>query len=407
MSLENMITQELIGKHLAFLKKGAVKANDASDFTSFRNYIKAFSQISYHYNSSYTDAGAERLLVEASAQFFPQVQIQSLPRKIVFHDSFSADTRGLTQQYLRALFSQGVEILYICSAPEIGRDIGAELSAYGKVQLAFLTEDKESIASVIRTVEQFRPDKVLLHLAPWDIASFCLWNSVHNVERYLINLTDHAFWLGTSCADYFLEFRRYGAFVSTQYRGIPVDKLLLQPYYPIIDKNAFCGIPHKEGCVTAFAGGNLYKISGRNNRFLKLIARVLKGNENVLFLLAGPGDQKPVLKFIAENKLEDRFFLLGNRRDISAVVQHIDIFVNTYPMIGGLMSQYAALFEKPILGFTDEDLFDFNNVEDLLQVAQDRTLVVTSEEDFVDRFNRLIDSREARQANVDHTKECT
>ena len=42
-----------------------------------------------------------------------------------------------------------------------------------------------------------------------------------HMKRYQVNLTDHAFWLGTYAFDYCLEFLDFGAIVSREYRHIP------------------------------------------------------------------------------------------------------------------------------------------------------------------------------------------
>ena len=43
--------------------------------------------------------------------------------------------------------------------------------------------------------------------------------------RYQINLTDHAFWLGSQCFDKCIEFRSYGASISKEYREIQSSKI--------------------------------------------------------------------------------------------------------------------------------------------------------------------------------------
>jgi hypothetical protein len=75
-------------------------------------------------------------------------------------------------------------------------------------------------------------------------------------------------------------------------------------------------------------------------------------------------------------------------------------------MIGGLMSQYAAVCQKPIIGYTSSDLFGYNDVEDLLQVPQQELLVKKTEKDFIAYFNQLCESKECRDVNVQLTKDC-
>jgi hypothetical protein len=389
--------------------KYALKNAEKHKISSFKwclQDLELFANLSYKYNFNYTSDEAEMIIQHLSQQYFKPIEVESKKNRIVFYDSFAIDNRGLTQQYLRAIFSKNAELLFI-TPQSIGKDILNELSNYSKAKIVQYNKYKvNDLKIVLEEIQAFCPEKVLLHFSPWDISGMCLWNNVYNVERYLINLTDHAFWLGKSCADFILEFRSYGAYLSVNHRGILIDKLLLQPYYPIINKTVFQGFPfEKENKLIAFAGSHLYKISGRDNVFLKLINRVLQENKNVVFVLAGPGDKTSIEKFISQNALEDRFYLLGDRNDISSVIENIDIYINTFPMIGGLMSQYAAISNKPIIGFTSPDLEAYNNVEDLLLVPQKKILYKTSEEEFCSYFKLLVEDVLEREHNISHTKD--
>ena len=77
---------------------------------------------------------------------------------------------------------------------------------------------------------------------------------------------DHAFWLGRNAFDYCLEFRDFGANLSRQYRHIPIQKLLKQPYYPLADPTIpYGGLPFEraDGDFVIFSGGTLYKTLDR------------------------------------------------------------------------------------------------------------------------------------------------
>ena len=49
-------------------------------------------------------------------------------------------------------------------------------------------------------------------------------------------------------------------------------------------------------------------------------------------------------------------FLIGQRDDIVHVFRHIDIYLSTYPIGGGLMTQLAAVNKIPILAFADKNI---------------------------------------------------
>ena len=70
------------------------------------------------------------------------------------------------------------------------------------------------------------------------------------------------------------------------------------------------------------------------------------------------------------------------------------------------MSQYAAANHKPIIGYTNEDLYSFNDTEDLLQTKKKGVLVKTNLDDFHLCLNQLINSKEVRLKNIETTKDC-
>lgn len=403
-----MITKEKILKHSElFLEKAQKHALRSTSFHTCFAELEVFARLNYKYNINYSNDKAESLIKSLSKTLLDTVDIKKTANKIVFYDSFSLDNRGLTQQYLRAIFSWNSELLFITNSP-IGKDILAELTNYPKAKIVQYNKNKfQEYSRVLAEIAAFQPEKVLLHFSPWDIAGFCIWNAVKNVDRFLINLTDHAFWLGKECADYILEFRAYGAYLSVTEREISFERLLLNPYYPIINKTPFQGFPfEKEDKLIAFAGSHFYKISGKNNKFLELINKVLQENKELFFVLAGPGNKEPILRFINDHNLNNRFFIIGDRKDISSVIENIDIYVNTFPMIGGLMSQYAAIYKKPIIGFTSPDLEAYNDVEDLLQIESQGILYKTNEDEFVAYFHQLITDEEVRKKNVELTNFC-
>jgi hypothetical protein len=403
------LTKKKILKDYNKLKKIAIQSAILNKINKSIAFTKAAAKIAYQFNFQYCDDELEENIYKIGQSIIKENNIlfTGNPNKVVFYDSFSIDNRGLTQQYLRAIFSWNCEILYITSHNKIGEQILSELNNYDKSQIIIMNDKSfsENALKTLNSIILFEPGKVFLHFSPWDILGFVIWSQIKNVERFFINLTDHAFWLGKSCIDYSLEFRGYGQHISQFERNIPKEKLLYQPYYPILSAKKFKGFPEKtKNKVIAFAGSAYYKIYGDNFKLLNMIKEVLFSNDNLVFLYAGSGNDIPIKKFISKNKLENKFILLGNRDDISEVIRHIDIYVNTYPMIGGLMSQYAAIMNKPIIGYTNIELYSYNDTEDLLGIQQKGLLVKTTPSDFLSYFNDLINDQEKRKENICYTR---
>ena len=138
---------------------------------------------------------------------------------------------------------------------------------------------------------------------------------------------------------------------------------------------------------------------------------------------------------IAKNNLSNRFVLLGNRTDISEVFKNIDIYIGTYPYIGGLMTQYAAINGKPILAYKDHDIekivcnknqtrFVYDTIDELTAEAKrlisdikyrnERSKVflslTNSQHDFRQKFWELVENRITpilkKEESIDYDEFC-
>jgi hypothetical protein len=403
----NISKKNIIADFKLFKKKAIYYGIKKNVYKSVK-YSEVAAKIGYNFNFKYTDDELENNINHiASLLLRKNLNFTGNQNRIVFYDSFSIDNKGLTQQYLRAIFSWNLELLYITPQKKIGHQILKELNDYPKSKILILSKKsfENNLKTGIDSILQFKPGKTFLHFSPWDIFGFVLWTQINSTERFFINLTDHAFWLGKTCIDYILEYRNYGISISEKMRNIPKEKILHQAFYPIISSSPFLGFPiSRKEKIIAFAGSSYYKTYGENFLFLNLMKEVLCQNENLIFLFAGFGNDKPIRKFIKDNQLETCFFLIGNRKDISEFFRNIDIYVNTYPLSGGLMTQYAAIMNKPIIGFSDEKLYSCNDIEDLLGLESKGLLIKKTKESFIKYFNELINDEAKRDENILFTK---
>lgn len=91
-------------------------------------------------------------------------------------------------------------------------------------------------------------------------------------------------------------------------------------------------------------------------------------------------------------KYPERVFHTAERKDLFALLENVDVYLNTYPLIGGLMTQYSAMAGKfPIF----LKRYDANGEcllnEDELGVA------FTDKEKFVKELERLITDADYRK----------
>lgn len=356
------------------LKRLAQKGDERNDLDFSALCIKKAATLMYESNLIYADSDLEAALGLLSEKVLPQkVDFEKSGRKkkrIAFYDYFALDNRGLTEQYLAALFDSGYELLFVgCNEGEKSKEIYRKLHE-NSVHVIVVPPKKEleRAAFVAKEIEAFCPDIILGHTSPWDVAGLVAIRHFEGAcKRYLINITDHAFWLGTKSFDFFIEFRSYGFNISKKHRGISEDNLLMLPYYPLVNENVpFQGFDFDTaGKKLIFSGGSVYKIQG-SPAFLNIVRHILKNHEDAIFLYLGNGDLSYFKKFIDENRFQNRFFCRPERKDVYEVFKRCYMYLNTYPLVGGLMTQYACVVGKIPITLNANGKFDANNVDELL-----------------------------------------
>lgn len=373
--------------------------------------LKCTAEYQYNLNYIFSDKVLENIICDMSRKLSCKIKdYQPKRKRIILYDYFVYDNRGLTQQYLDALcFESTYEVLLLHDTVFSSSSINT--LRYCK-EHGIITKElgtgryNERKQRLINIVNEFCPEKVLLHLYPSNVLPLEVFGAYNNIIKYQINLTDHAFWLGSQTINYSFEFRNLGCSLSVRERNLKPEQILLLPYYPWQENVHFQGFPPQaEGKVILFGGGSLYKIEGANDEFLIAVKKILDASPNAVMIYAGSGNFSYIKNFITSNNLEERFLLLGNRKDIDQVFKHSDIYINTYPVTGALMGQFAAINSMPILSFKDKGAEDEICTkkhasfvfEDLDALVKEGIRLVKDEKYRKERghfFNRLVSTRE-------------
>lgn len=329
--------------------------------------ISALAQVLYVYNQFYTDEQLENILQFIMKQIDKEtnnidLNIRWRDDTVIFYDGFGFETRGLVLIYLKALSNLGYRIIYIVSERVRGKVSLIEKLLLEKNNSKIVYYPKENIIKSYKTICAIFSDEkaknAFLYTAPDDVVGIMAFMHYEGlVNRFQINLTDHAFWLGVNAFDYCLEFRSYGAAISAYYRNIPANKLLIQPYYPMINKECeFAGFPFEaqKDDFIIFSGGSLYKTFDTNMTYYKIVEYCINESSRVKFWYAGSGNVK-ALKYL-KSKYPEQVFYTSERKDLFNVLQNVHLYLNTYPIGGGLMMQYSVVAGRiPItLRFDDE-----------------------------------------------------
>lgn len=316
--------------------------------------INAAGFASYSWNQYYKDDELELLLVEAAKLIsnFDPLQYGTNGNCVLFYDGFGLDTRGLAITYLKALLNAGYEVIYVTrkkseNKQPVFESLFAEQRRCGLLKVRYINSFNKysyKIQSLMAIAASIKPSHVFLYTLPYDVTGIIFLYLMQGVAvRYLINLTDHAFWLGIHCADYYIDFRTYGSSICANYRGIPANKLRLLPYYPYVNSCIeFGGLPFDYiGKKIIFSGGALYKTLGDpQNSFYKIVEYILDNYSDTIFYYVGNGDNSEIYKL--EKKYPQRVFYSEERKDFCEIFKYTYLYLNTYPMIGGLMMQYSA-----------------------------------------------------------------
>lgn len=344
--LKNQITMDVHKiKKIFYRYYISGKYEQALDMLAF------FGNFMYQVNQEYYDLDAEKVLNNIAQRLPYSIETKErASKRVLFYDGFGIERRGLELIYIKALIQNHYDVVYVVPEKKIS-DIPLTVQlinqSNGKIIKMPMMKKLKQIEWLTELINSQSVSKFLLYILPNDVvpivaAMLC----AGKIERYQINLTDHAFWLGQNAFDYCIEFRDYGAYISREKRKININKIIKLPYYPDINKSVtFKGFPfEKKEYKVMFSGGSLYKTFGDNNLYYKLIKKILNREKNLIFLYAGQGDKSGLEDL--KKDFPERVYWIEERDDLYQIMKHSDIYFSTYPMIGGLMSQYAIVAKK-------------------------------------------------------------
>lgn len=316
------------------------------------NAIATCALTQYTVNQRYMDPLLEDCLAQVAWKLpKPQPHLPPEDDRVLFYDGFGLARRGLVMIYLEALCpNRHVTLVTRREWEQTMQDaIDLVQRSGGEVFLLDGQEKKADVLSLQDVICSSRAKHLFMYANADDVVvTAAFLNAPKDRVRYQINLTDHAFWLGSRCADKYIEFRDYGGAISHAFRAVPQEKLVKLPFYPQIGENRdFGGYPYpfdEENQLLVFSGGALYKTLSPDNYYYKIVDAMLQEHPQVVFWYAGTGDDSQ-LKQLME-RYPDRVWHTPERRDLFGVIQKSRFYLSTYPICGGLMFQYAAAAGK-------------------------------------------------------------
>ena len=409
------LTERLIRKTYQELKDKANFYLSKKNVQKGLLYTHLAAYTNYVFWLSYFDDDIELLAKKAGNLITMREYNSSDTRRgrVVMLDSMARYRGGLTVQYINAIISAGWELLYI-TEQEMDAPHHKELYDFIKSKQSIIIievpqkfEGIERLQFVYNTILNFGAEKLYFHGTTSDAFFTAICYSLPtSIKKYFIDVADHGFRMGMQACDCIFEFRDLGCSIATQVLHIPKQRLLMLPFYPVIDNFEFKGLPTEcNGKIKILSGGIFWKIIDKNDTYFKLCQKILRQNPNTVILYPGGGDSSFVMNKIKEYGLEKRFLLLGWRDDISELFRIADVFLNTYPHGGGTMSLYAAHMRVPILSYRPIEVTQ-NPVENFVCQLKRINISSTGEDDFIEEAHRLIADSEYRNQKAEITYSC-
>lgn len=386
--------------------------------------VKLACVLAKTYYLCYEDDVLESIVSKATEAIFTECSVKeensnSNQERYIFYDTHATDNVALTQQYLSALISWGVPFLYITTKSLGSRSTRLIKTMIDNCPLAEIHEVPqglgivESARRIHEVVVDYGASKALIQTTSDDVSGVMAWSAPDEVETFYIDLSDHGFWLGAKAFDYVITFRSNGYNICTQQRGISADKVFVQPFYPVSVSKAFRGMDvNNEDSIKVLSGGRLEKIYGKSDAYFNMIEKVMEQNPEVELYFAGGGafgklgQTSYIEKQFSSRNLQDRIHMLGFRDDIVEVMKHMDLYIGTYPIGGGLMTQIAASQGLPIVQYATEGLSD--HVDEFLMTKESRTFLYKNDmEGFLARVRELVTDTNERHRIAEINRQST
>jgi hypothetical protein len=294
----------------------------------------------YTMNQQLYDDELEILVQKMGGKIVGTIDYEPRPKTVIIYDALGNLNRGLAGIYMTALKELGYSLHYLTFESYIQDDYSNVLYIKGNTL-------EEQIRSCRGIVDDLRAELCFILPTPDDVIGVAVLSNCNCLKRYMINITDHAFWLGRNMFDYVINFREFGVKVCSDLRHIEHSRILYLPYYPMkIDtckSKVLEDIPVQAKVI--FSGGAEYKTISKNNYYYVMIDYILSNFENAIFIYYGKSNYSRNWRMLLK-KYKNRIIVDFERNDFYEIMKRCLFYFSTYPYNGGLMTQYALAANK-------------------------------------------------------------
>lgn len=392
---KNQQVKKLIHK----LKRIASTTLEKKDINTSLAALSFAAETLYMFNQFYTDDELEELTTQVGDEIkakYHFAKCNKVQDCILLYDGFGLDTRGVVLMYLNALGKNGYKVHYVTNR-KVKDQIPTikNLCKKYNIQMSYvdMTHYERWCIQLAQVFEKIRPKAAFFYTTPFDSSACAAFHMYEGLcKRFLIDLTDHAYWLGKCANDFFLGSREMSAYIQHYERRIPKEKCIKLGVNLLVEEwDDHSGLPFDvEKVEYIFSGGTLYKTLGdSNNTYYKIIHHILEKHSKIKFIYAGTGDDSELIKIISE--FPSRAFHINERKDFYYLIQNSVLYLNTYPMFGGMMMKYSALAHRlPIT------LKHGSDSDGLLLHQEECRIEYSNYEDLITDVDRLLDDSNYR-----------
>jgi hypothetical protein len=228
--------------------------------------------------------------------------------------------------------------------------------------LAAVSESPIERALFLRKLASTWADIIVLFIHPFDPIPTVAFGVEGGPPVIFCNHADHAFWLGVSVSDIFVDYHPMGRIISRKRRGISQSKILP---IPLIRENTVAhdkaetrrklGLKNNEVMMLTVARDEKF-LPYESIDFFEVMVKLLKHNPTAKLFAVGPKQQTRWRE--AALTVDGRIRVLGplDRSALNELFYATDIYVSSFPLGSGTALLEAGIHGIPITGLQFNEL---------------------------------------------------
>ena len=174
------------------------------------------------------------------------------------------------------------------------------------------------------------------------------------------------------------------------------------PYYTQIKSTDFKGFPFDiKDKKIILSGGAVYKTLGMPD-FYEVINYILSKYPDTIFLYLGNNAERTIRNNLNNKTYGSRIFVLQERKDLNEIMKKSYLYINTFPLVGGLMTIFALNNDRIPLTLCNE-YYPANEVSDFVKDCK-YDFVFSDKENLIHEIDRLITDEKYYNKSVSDIK---